>query len=300
MILLNTLTQTNIGRVASRPNTENSISHSLLTQIDVGVAMRGFSIKYVANGVERYHLNQKHFEVRPGRYLLAQPEHIGRVQVESKVTVEGLCINLSPRLMAEVIAVQQHPEAIIDAPLRSSMADLHQLWQSPFHGDNPLLLEHLTRLHKAVSTFDPADIPTFRQDFFYQAAELFVRGYGELEQQLLACKAVKMATRVELLRRVTQGREVIESGFTQAMDMASVARQAQLSEYHFYRLFKAIYGCSPYQLMLNRRMEMGERMLKSGHFTVSEIALKCGFADIFSFSKAFKKHYGISPSKFHY
>jgi AraC-like DNA-binding protein len=38
-------------------------------------------------------------------------------------------------------------------------------------------------------------------------------------------------------------------------------------------------------------------MLKSGHFTVSEIALKCGFADIFSFSKAFKKHYGISPSK---
>jgi AraC family transcriptional regulator len=297
MILLNTLTQSNIGPVANRPFTENGVSYSLLTQVDIPMSMRGFSIKYVTEGVEHYQLNRANYALRPQRYLLVHPEHNGRVLIHSPFDVKGLCINITPHLMAQIMATHQRPEAITESPEQWSMADLHQLWKVPIHGDNAALVHRLNQMIQSVATTGQHDTPAFTQEFFYEAATMFLSGYGHLGQQLLACKAVKKSTRIELMHRLALGREVIESSFTQSIDIAWVARQARMSEYHFFRLFKAVYGLSPYQLLLQRRMELGQQLLNTQRYSVSETALHCGFSDIFSFSKAFKKHFGVAPSK---
>ena len=45
------------------------------------------------------------------------------------------------------------------------------------------------------------------------------------------------------------------------------------------------------------RINQAENLLNSGLFNVSEVAVNCGFSDVFYFSKVFKKHRGIAPSE---
>jgi len=64
-------------------------------------------------------------------------------------------------------------------------------------------------------------------------------------------------------------------------------------------LFQGYSGESPVNFRQRHRIERAKQLLLSEeNFTVSEIAQELGFSDVYHFSKAFKKHCGISP--FHY
>jgi AraC family transcriptional regulator len=78
--------------------------------------------------------------------------------------------------------------------------------------------------------------------------------------------------------------------------METVAAECGLSEYHFFRLFKAIFAISPHQYLIRKRLDYAYYQLKNGLSNVSDAAVHSGFADIFAFSKSFKKHFGLSPS----
>jgi LacI family transcriptional regulator len=64
------------------------------------------------------------------------------------------------------------------------------------------------------------------------------------------------------------------------------------------RLFEQHRLRSPYQVLLNVRINSAQRMLQESQLTADEIAFRCGFADYSSFYRAFKNHVGISPSEF--
>jgi LacI family transcriptional regulator len=64
------------------------------------------------------------------------------------------------------------------------------------------------------------------------------------------------------------------------------------------RLFEQHRLRSPYQVLLNMRMNAAQRMLQESKLTAEQIAFQCGFADYSSFYRAFKSHVGVSPSEF--
>jgi LacI family transcriptional regulator len=64
------------------------------------------------------------------------------------------------------------------------------------------------------------------------------------------------------------------------------------------RLFEQNRLRSPYQVLLNVRVNSARRMLQESELTADEIAFRCGFADYSSFYRVFKNHVGISPSEF--
>lgn len=70
------------------------------------------------------------------------------------------------------------------------------------------------------------------------------------------------------------------------------------SPYHFCRLFKQATGISPYQYPIQQRIELGKQLLKQPGLTIVEIALSCGFGSQSSFTKAFRKHTGVTPKGF--
>ena len=76
-----------------------------------------------------------------------------------------------------------------------------------------------------------------------------------------------------------------------------VAIESSMSEFHFYRCFKQVTGFTPYQYMLEKRLAHARELLSEKTLLVSEIATQCGFPDVFTFSKAFKRKYGVSPTK---
>ena len=90
----------------------------------------------------------------------------------------------------------------------------------------------------------------------------------------------------------------IESNYKEKI---SVKRLSEISGYsisHFPRLFKNLYGASPNEYIINTRIIRAKNMLRAGTFTLSEIAEKCGFSNVYYFSRIFKKYVGITPKSY--
>ena len=71
--------------------------------------------------------------------------------------------------------------------------------------------------------------------------------------------------------------------------------QIHYSRSQILRIFEQSFKESPYQYLLNRRIEYAKLLLKDPTNTVKHIALSLGFSDVFHFSKIFKKKTGLSP-----
>lgn len=76
-----------------------------------------------------------------------------------------------------------------------------------------------------------------------------------------------------------------------------LAKQCSVSEVHLRRLFSKVLGISPMRYLLDLRFSKAQKLLENNELTVSQIAIECGFSDVYYFSKAYKKHFGHSPTR---
>lgn len=70
-----------------------------------------------------------------------------------------------------------------------------------------------------------------------------------------------------------------------------------LSVSHFARAFKATYGTSTLQWVIGQRVVLAKQLLACSRLSLSEIAIKSGFADQSALSRAFLKIVGLSPAR---
>ncbi len=77
-----------------------------------------------------------------------------------------------------------------------------------------------------------------------------------------------------------------------------LASLVHLSPYHFGRLFKQTSGLSPYQFILQLKIERAKKMILRNRGPIGDIAHQLNFADQSHFSNAFRKATGISPREF--
>ncbi|AYD48336.1 helix-turn-helix domain-containing protein [Arachidicoccus soli] len=98
----------------------------------------------------------------------------------------------------------------------------------------------------------------------------------------------------QLKRAVDYCYEMRETGFS----LSDLAKEVNLSIFHFARLFKQTIGYSPWQFLQNLKIEEAKKLIRSRRNSLTEIAYQLGFADQAHFCKAFRKVTGISPGKF--
>lgn len=78
---------------------------------------------------------------------------------------------------------------------------------------------------------------------------------------------------------------------------SQLAQLCSFSEKYFITLFKEVLGMSPGQYINQSKMERALELLYKQRYSIKEIAYKVGYTDPYTFSKAFKKYYGVSPSR---
>lgn len=80
-------------------------------------------------------------------------------------------------------------------------------------------------------------------------------------------------------------------------EISELAEKAGLSSRYFSIKFKKIFGLTPKQYQIKSRMNYALRMLQNGKMQCSEISEQLQFPDQFTFSKQFKRTFGMAPSQ---
>jgi AraC family transcriptional regulator len=98
--------------------------------------------------------------------------------------------------------------------------------------------------------------------------------------------------------RMNDVKQYIREHVDEPLSRDVLAAVAGFSVPHFHRIFKACVGESIASYVLCVRMERAGRKLRMGAVDITEVALAAGYDSHAAFSKAFKQHFGLSPSEF--
>ena len=99
--------------------------------------------------------------------------------------------------------------------------------------------------------------------------------------------------------RVCKAMNFISRNLDQDLSLGEIAEAASFSMFHFHRIFKAVVGENVAGFKRRLRLESGaNRLIAFPHKDITSIALACGFSNSQSFAKAFRQHFGSTPSQF--
>jgi AraC family transcriptional regulator len=91
----------------------------------------------------------------------------------------------------------------------------------------------------------------------------------------------------------------IEEHLSEQIPLATLARLVRLSPYYFCRAFKQSLGMPPHRYHNSRRIEHAKTLLAQPELSVTEIGLTVGFSETSSFTAAFRKATGQTPTGYH-
>ena len=90
----------------------------------------------------------------------------------------------------------------------------------------------------------------------------------------------------------------VESRLAERIHVADLAREANMSVFHFSRMFKRATGHSPHQYMTRHRIERAKQLLATTSMPIGEIARAVGFKTQAHFTGVFAQHAGTTPRAF--
>ena len=100
------------------------------------------------------------------------------------------------------------------------------------------------------------------------------------------------------LHQVEKVQQHIESNIGNNINVDGLADLLGCSKFYFLREFKKLMGITPYQFILNKRLETAKLRLSSAKGNIASLAQDLGFNDQSHFSRAFKNQYGVTPRQF--
>ena len=105
-------------------------------------------------------------------------------------------------------------------------------------------------------------------------------------------------TPVPPARQLLRAKDLADSRYFERLDVATLARAARLSPAHFSREFRRVFGESPHQYLLTRRLERAAALLRSTDRSVADICITVGLRSVGSFTTSFGRAFGQSPTEY--
>lgn len=210
----------------------------------------------------------------PGNVILFNPEEVHDGQPGGEHTLDYLMLYVDPEqvnpLFADVLGRETNarfrsPNTLIqDGRLRGAIQELARLVT-----------------HNAGSCID-------QENALYKVVERTVQLGG-------AAPDAPSARRPDALLGLAKA--YIHAHLDRDISLDEISQAAHLSKYHFLRLFRQHYGLTPHQYVINCRINAARTALTKGT-SLSEVALRYGFADLSHFNRRFKRIYGMTPHQY--
>lgn len=97
------------------------------------------------------------------------------------------------------------------------------------------------------------------------------------------------------LKRLCSGRDMLRND---DRPVSEIAATIGMSNFHFIRQFKAVFGETPNRYRVRHRMELARAKVSIGSESVTKICMDLGYSSLGSFSALFSRHFGVSPTNY--
>jgi AraC-like DNA-binding protein len=94
------------------------------------------------------------------------------------------------------------------------------------------------------------------------------------------------------MRRAT---ELLEAHLDGKIGLQQIADACELSVSHFARAFKQSFRRPPYKWLMERRVDKARDLMANSRLPLTDIAIRCGFADQSALNRVFKRIHGVAP-----
>lgn len=101
-----------------------------------------------------------------------------------------------------------------------------------------------------------------------------------------------------LAKKLLRAREFMRHSYHEPLRLSNISAQANLSPYHFLRLYKRAFGETPHEYLTRLRIERAKTLLKTSDLSVTEVCLEVGFESLSTFSGLFLRCVGLPPSQY--
>jgi AraC-like DNA-binding protein len=99
-------------------------------------------------------------------------------------------------------------------------------------------------------------------------------------------------------RRAVEAALWIDAHSHHQIDLEDAAAEADISPFHFLRLFANVLGVTPHQYLVRSRLRHAARRLTDEDSSITDIAYDVGFGDLSNFVRTFHRAAGLSPLRF--
>ncbi len=98
--------------------------------------------------------------------------------------------------------------------------------------------------------------------------------------------------------RLELARTILEQEYSDPPAILALSRRIGLNDFKLKRGFKDLYGTTVFGYVRKLRMEKARALLESGMYNVTEVALETGHSCLGHFAAAFKREFGVVPSRY--
>lgn len=266
---------------------------SQIKQVNKELSLSPLSFKYNIRGKEVYsHQNQREI-LLGGDYLFITHHERCEVFIQEEHDDLGICIDVNPELLKQAIALHTKPN-----DLENREQDDHYWFHSDLfirHRASEGFNHYMNDLFPRILNNAIPSLPSLEMDFITQFLQEQLPHFHAFQFIPL----MKPQNKRELYQRLIQAKNKMQDRVYEPLSIMQLARESYMSEFRFYHMYKEVFGVSPHKEILRFKCEEALRLFRKGQHTWTEIALLLDFADLATFSKAFKRIMGKAPSFIH-
>jgi AraC family transcriptional regulator len=260
----------------------------------VGGGSYGLSLKAVRRGSILFECGGGQHRVTPDAYLVINQGQQYRVSINSSQPSQAFSFFFSDQFVHEAAsALSSSPEAAMEA--KSYRVGLDQPFYEKLYFE-PTMLQTLRGFFTNFG--DLQEDPLWLREQSMLVLHKLLSVHQATVEEVQSIGLARHSTREEIYRRVHKARDFALANLGKPLALEDLANVACFSPSYFMRSFKAVFNTTPYQYIVQHRLDKAKRLLVNTEMPIGDICVEVGFQSFGAFSWFFSKKVGLSPEKY--
>jgi AraC-like DNA-binding protein len=254
------------------------------------------TIRCMLNGEQYYKVGGHDHLVHPNNFLIVNQGQLYKTAFEGSEEKEMLLVAFKPEFAESLLHSLITPEDnLLEEPFYVNTQPV--LFFEQTYDADPVISYYFKMLRGLINK-DIGIRKEFDLDHVYtQLLTRLLQLHRMIGGRMMDIPSVKKSTKVELYRRLHIARDYMDAHACEKIGLDAIARVACLSLHHFKRTFHDLFGISPHQYLIRKRLGKAESLLRHSPLTIEYVCKATGFENVSSFIRLFREHTGSTPGK---